>query len=183
MSHDNEYALGDFQPTTDIRGGRWGSPIVVAHATDNIIGMLQSGQFEDPQMAINYLNEETLGFLSRAKQGSKHYNDSADASEGFDLQTREAFGLTLVTFGEMRKSKIPGFDLTFSRRGMLRAPDTADQASQRIDEMEMVIRRIARGGRAPKFPSLLGETSIPEFRTLAFFRMAHSIPLREERSA
>lgn len=178
MSYDSEYNLGEFQPDPN-QQDRWNSPIVIARATDNIMGMLQSGTLDDTSVAFDYLNQETLGFLSRAKQGSRHYNDTANEGEGFGIETRESFGLALVTFGEMKQTRIPGFDLTFSRRGMLRAPETANQASERINEMETVIRRIIRGGRAPRPPRFLGQTSIAEFRTLAFFKTAHSIPFRQ----
>lgn len=174
MLYDNE--LGEFQPIPGYRD-RFRSPIEITRATDYILGLIQANVLPNTVDARSFLNEEIMRFLKNARQAGKFYQEGVEFEENVDLESREAFGLAMVTFGQMKNLLIPGTNLTFSRRGMFEAPEKPAEAIERIDEMGVVIRRIVRSGIVP---IRLTDATPAQFRTIKFFEAAHSIPFRQE---
>lgn len=179
MLEDRDYQFREFQPIPGYRDAST-SPIAIATTTNDIFDLLLSGALPDGgQHAKNYLETQTLRFLSRVEQASRAYVGKGEYKEELDPETREAFDLSKLTFGHMRDQVIPGTDITFARTGMLRPPENMDEFIARLNELGTTVRRFIRGAQRP--PQIQDPTSA-FFRTRSFFTVAHSIPFQEPSS-
>lgn len=151
-------------------------PKTVVTQTDSMIQLLNAGVV--PQELIqNYLFNYTVPFLASAANGTKRIYDKEIVSAiSLSTEINEAADFTNIVFSWMhyfaRSRYLPD---GFSKRGVLRAPQTEREFVKRVIELKDGVLEIADG---KKSRGVFLESSPQALRTYTFFKVGSSIPLR-----
>nr|MBI5455523.1 hypothetical protein [Candidatus Levybacteria bacterium] len=152
------------------------APKTVVTQTDSMIQLLNAGVV--PQDLIqNYLLNYTVPFLVSAANGIKRVYDQEIASViSLPVETSEAADFTNIVFSWMhyfaRSRYLPD---GFSKRGILRAPQTEREFIRRIVELKDGVLEIADG---KKSRGTFLESSPQALRIYTFFKVGSSMPLK-----
>jgi len=165
-----------FQPVLKYRDAER-SPFVVTSQTYQLLQLLQSPILLDRSFGSQYLSGYTMLYLKSAGENCGIIFDRDGQYKGnADLESREATNHAYAVFGSMpgmtALPKIPALKDGFSKRGMLKAPESKSQYLARIREIKIELANIAAGS------VILGQRPVSRvslFRTLIFFRVAHSL--------
>lgn len=166
----------NFQPVIGYREIEKSPPLVVRQ-TNALLGLYYHGAIRNPKPAKDYLHDYTLGYLKAAEEGSAVvYDRVGHAALDIDLETREAARFALVVLACLPdRAKSPFLPKGFSRRGMLRAPETQDQFLARIKELKVGIWQIVEGN-VEAYTTL--ETYPPVLRVFKFFEVGSDLPVK-----
>ena len=152
-------------------------PSVVARQTNALLDLLHQNALPNLGPARYYLGKYTLEYLKRAEGGSGIlYDNKGFLKEGIDLEVREAATHAYVVFGHLPDMvQSPFVPKGFSRRGMLRAPETRDEFLNRIKELKIGLWNVIAGEVAPQATL---EAYPPLMRTFGFFKVGGDLPIR-----
>lgn len=166
----------NFQPVIDYREVEKSPPLVVRQ-TNTLLGLYYNGAIRNPKPAKDYLHDYTLGYLKAAEAGSAIvYDRVGHAALDIDLETREAARYALVVLAYLPdQAKSPFLPKGFSRRGMLRAPETQDQFLARIKELKVGIWQIVEGNVEPHVTL---EACPTVLRVFKFFEVGSDLPVK-----
>lgn len=104
------------------------------------------------------------------------YNRKGLIREDLDLETREIAHHAFIVFANLSDNLASRFlPNGFSKRGMLKAPETREDFLKRIEELKIGIWQVVEGKVEPRttleaYPRLL--------RTYGFFRVGSTLPIR-----
>jgi len=149
---------------------------IVRH-TDELLDNYYYGMRSHQEIG-SYLQDTTMPYLRRAEGGSSTvYNREGELPEGVAFDSADsahhAFVVLAVLSDKMTSPLLPN---GFSKRGVLRAPETREEYLRRIRELKFGVWQIAEAIMKPRTNLM----SHPAFlRTFAFFRVASELPLKE----
>lgn len=148
-------------------------PVKISYLTANVLEAAASG--EDGKLVRGYLGEYTLSYLrTAAVSGIVLYENSALRGRDFSPDEEEVARHAFVIMAHMHQAFELPIGGTFSRRGLLRAPGSYEEYTQRIRAMDLHIRAvIAVGFNKSRWSKLEAD----EFRTGAFFKTAKVLSL------
>lgn len=172
-------------------------PSQIATQTANSMSLyFTRGEFPYPlDILRSFFSSDTLSFLYSAKKGflanfyrlDQTHKISMEDMERLthaakphlkkpDSQDREAFGYALVTFAAMpvigKSEYLPD---GFSQRGTMQPPSTVVDFFDRINELQVEIKKIVSGQTLPKTPI---ESSQSLWRTRVFFDVGKDLPMK-----
>lgn len=150
------------------------SPFVVTGQTYRLLQLYRAQALSNFSFGVDYIKGYTFKYLQTAEQHCDTIFDEEGVYLGnADPESREAAQHAYVIFGSMRDMTVArnlsALSTGFSRRGVLRAPDTKPLYLARIREMKTELAHIAVGNIPPSQPP---ESRSPLFRTFVFFRVA-----------
>lgn len=153
-------------------------PQRVVTQTDAVLRLYATGAIRNPQLAGDYLRDYTMPFLETARRGVGRVfgPERRLVIDRQHVEMNEAADFTQVVFSWMPELMESQFlPMGFSRRGVLRAPGTAEEFEQRIREIQRELGFIVSGLREPH---QLLEANQQALRANAFFRVGATIPLK-----
>lgn len=152
-------------------------PPLVARQTSTLLSLFHQGAIYKPDLAIDYLRGYALNYLNMAEKGvDAVYDRTSSSFEEFDVEVTEAADFAYVIFAHLPGLvKSPWLPNGFSRRGMLKAPETEKEFLGRIRELKIGIWQVVGGEMEPQttleaYPSLL--------RTFGFFKVGGELPIK-----
>lgn len=152
------------------------APRTVVAQTDQIIGMSDAGILA-PDTTYNYLSTYTIPFLRSAAQGAERvYSQNTVTINTLPVEINEAADFTNVVFSWMHffaKSQL--LPAGFARRGVLRAPQTSKEFTERLREIKFQLLVVASGKKNSGISFMANPRA---FRTYAFFRVGSIVPLK-----
>lgn len=154
------------------------SPPLVVRQTNTLLELYYQGAIWNPKPAKDYLHDYTLGYLRAAEEGSAVLYDRIGrlTAQDTDLETREAASHAFVILTCLPdRAKSPFLPKGFSRRGMLKAPETRNQFLARIRELKVGIWQIAEGKVKP-YATL--EAYPPLLKVFKFFEVGSELPVK-----
>ncbi len=166
----------DFQPVIKYKDIEK-SPIMVSKQTCQLLELFYQGAIHKPDLARDYFHDYTLSYLSQAEAGTDAlYDGKGGVFKDLDLETREIAHHAFIVFANLPDNvKSPFLPNGFSRRGMLKAPETRKEFLKRIREIKIGIWQILEGEAEPgitleAYPRLL--------RTYGFFKVGSKLPIK-----
>ncbi|MDO8638767.1 MAG: hypothetical protein Q7R43_04275 [Candidatus Daviesbacteria bacterium] len=153
------------------------SPLLVVRQTHTLLELYYRGAISNPKPAKDYLHDYTLGYLKSAEEGSGAYYDRFGqfTVKDVDLEAREAAGHALVVLSCLPdQTKSPFLPKGFSRRGMLKAPETHDQFLKRMKELKIGIWDVVEGHVEPNATL---EAYPKTLRVFKFFEVGSRLPI------
>ena len=152
-------------------------PTLVAKQTATLLGLFHQGAIHNPDLAIGYLHDYALALLGMAEKGADAvYDRTGVASEMCDPEVREVADFAYIMFAHLPDSVTsPLLPMGFSRKGMLRAPETAGEFRRRIKELKIGIWQVVEGEMPSGVPL---EANPSLLRTYGFFRVGGEFPMR-----
>lgn len=153
------------------------SPTIIARQADTLLKLLHKGAIPDSELAKDYLQKYTFSYLNQATVGAGTLFDKHGAiDKDLDLEIKEMAQHAYIVFSHLPDNMTSRFlPNGFSRRGMVRAPETKDEFVSRLEEIKLGIWEIL-DGRAE--PPLTLETHPRLFRTFGFFDIGSKIPVK-----
>lgn len=169
------------------------SPAVVSQETGNILSLYFNNDPRfDPRLGKQYLATDTLNYIWEAEKGfytlydkkSKigkqelvvFLDESETALAHPDIESNEAFGHSMVVFSVLPEiAQHPSYPKGFSKRNILRPPETTMEFLLRLKELRVEIIKIIGGQTSPQTPM---ETNNSLLRSYLYFWVARKIPLR-----
>lgn len=153
------------------------SPRSVTVQTHALLELFYHGIIRDSNLAMDFLKDNTIPYLSQAENGAESvYNRRGELFKDLKLELQEAAFYTFIIFANLPDNLTSAFlSMGFSRRGMVKAPETKDEFLKRIKELKIGIWQIADGRVAPNttleaYPKLL--------RTYGFFKVGSELPIK-----
>lgn len=150
---------------------------MVAKQTSALLELFYQGAIHKPDLARDYFHDYTLSYLRKAEEGmGTIYNRKGLIREDLDLETREIAHHAFIVFANLSDNLASRFlPNGFSKRGMLKAPETREDFLKRIEELKIGIWQVVEGKVEPRttleaYPRLL--------RTYGFFRVGSTLPIR-----
>lgn len=146
----------------------------IVTGTNDQLALFSAGLLK-PEFLKAQLNEVAFPFLRTAREGAyRVYHGGARVIDAKDIDINEASGFVLITFAWMHEMvKSPQLPQGFSRKGMLRAPDSPAEYVERINELQLHTYLMADGIKNPNStgsdPSML--------RTRMFWAVGAKLPL------
>ncbi|MBF8249695.1 MAG: hypothetical protein HW400_296 [Candidatus Levybacteria bacterium] len=153
------------------------SPITIATQTCTLLEILQKNVIRKPDLAKDYLHNFTFSYLNQAETGADIlYDNKGNIYKDLEPEIRETAQHAFVVFAHMPDNVKSGFlPMGFSRRGMLRAPQTKDEFVNKLKELKVGVwqvleRKTESGITLEANPRLL--------RTFGFFKTGSELPLK-----
>jgi len=166
------------------------APHVIAGRTTSLIEVLLRN-YPEVDFAQEYLSSYTLDYLNRVQQGfhsaagsfkedrrqplAELIGDSDQFLQGFDPELTEAFNHAMVAFAFMpvhMRTSLHGF----SRKGILRPPETGIEILERIREMRAEVLKMISGQTKPHS---IDRTTHSLLRTYLFFKTGGELELHQ----
>lgn len=169
-------AKREFQPVIK-REDIASSPFAIVRQTYSLLELLYHGPMPDPDPARNYLQKYTLTYLKNAQEGMDTiYNNKGTVYKDWRPNISEAAHHAFIVFAflpdRMTSRFLPN---GFSRKGMLRAPETKEEFNDRLDEIKVGISQVV-DGRIESQPTLFAHPRL--LRTYGFFNVGSRLPIK-----
>lgn len=175
-----QISYGEIQPVVGYKD--WNRiPTVISKQTSTLLDIVHRRNIGNTGPAIDYLQKYTLPYLFQALKGSAdifgqlHLLDTEQ-----DVEGREAADHAYITMGSM-PDMVSHKDLPrgFSRKGMLKPPETHGEFIRRILEIQSGVISVISDNSDE---TIIYDGSPQLFRTFEFFRVGSNIPVELEDS-
>lgn len=153
------------------------SPTAITKQTYGALELLRQGTIRESKLIRDYLHDYTFSYLNQAEKGANTIYDRKGAVyRDLNLETEESAHHAYIVFGHLPDKVTSSFLRNgFSRKGMLRAPETRDEFLKRINELKVGIwqtidKRVGPQTMLEAYPRLL--------RTYGFFKVGSELPIK-----
>ena len=155
------------------------SPLLVASQTFTLLSLFRQQAIRKPDLAKDYFRDYTMNYLDRARDGSDIiYNKEGITPEIEDMAIKEASHHALVVFAHLHANLKSRFlPDGFSRRGILKAPETKDEFLRRIEEIKIGVWQIMETKFDFDDEIFLNARSL-SLKAYGFFRVGSELPIK-----
>jgi hypothetical protein len=157
------------------------SPTMIVKQTNMLLELLYNGALVKTDYAKDYIHDYSFLYVRKAEEGADTiYDKKGEVSSDLNLETTETAHHAFVVFAHLPDKMTSNFlPDGFSRKGMVRAPETKDEFMGRLEELKVGLWQVLDGGVVAKatleaHPRLL--------RTYGFFSVGSKLPIRESES-